>query len=118
MSNDKIKWDKLETKRTVEIITRTYEEKQLLEGVYACPHCYGSGKAVIGHSFRDGDIYTQCEMCKRTGEIKKCPECNINPIPNDNCTIRCLDCQEIYGKKLRDEFDKRVRESQLEEADV
>ena len=101
-------WDKLETRRTEEITTTTYTEKILPEGVYACPHCNGTGKAEIGYSFRDGIIYTTCGMCKGTGEIRKCTQCNINPIPNDDNTSRCYNCNKVYYKQLTDTFTETV----------
>ena len=107
---EQIKWDKLETHRTVENTVTTYIEKVLPEGVYVCPHCYGTGKAVIGHSFRDGDIYTICGMCKGTCEIRKCPKCNINPVPNLVTQQYCVDCHQKYMETIRYDFEQRCKD--------
>ncbi len=115
MIMEKIDWNNLNKKRTVEILNKpTYIEKQLPDGVYACPHCEGSGKVVIGHSFLYGDIFAKCGMCKGCGEIQKCLQCNINPIPNDDSTTICRDCNEIKMQKLREEFTERVKNSGTE----
>lgn len=108
MSN-KIDWSKLSKIRTVKKVTTTYEEKQLPEGVYACPQCEGSGRVMTVHSMFGPHQYGKCGMCNGTGEIIKCETCNTNPVPNNaNWYFYpiCHDCHNIKIKKLIAENDK------------
>ena len=105
---ENIEWDKLEKTRVERIVSTTFVETILPEGVYKCPHCDGEGKAMTIHRMFGSHKYGICGMCKGTCEIRKCTQCNINPIPNDNNTLRCLECYEIYSKRLREEFMERV----------
>lgn len=111
METEKIEWDKLETKRTVVTYQEPiYEEKQLPEGVYTCPMCYGSGR--ITEIYRDPgpNKMGKCWMCHGTGEITKCPNCKIKPVPNKQKIQECVDCFEHTSKLKREDFMRRVRE--------
>ena len=104
---ENIEWDKLEKTRVERVVSTKFIEKHLPEGVYACPHCDGSGKIMEIHRFRPPHKYMECGMCMGTGEIRKCHICNINPVPNIE-KQECIDCFEIKGKRLREEFMERV----------
>ncbi len=109
---EKIEWDKLETKRTVENTTTTYTEKILPEGIYVCPRCDGEGRVITVHRMFGSHKYGICGMCKGTCEIRKCPVCNINPVPNIKKQEECIDCFNLKGERLRKEFMERVNKGE------
>lgn len=120
MGSQKIEWDKLYKERTVKIYPAPIiERKQLPEGVYLCPECLGDGKVIDIHRMFGKHTYRKCPMCSGIGEIRKCDVCKENPIPNgDEELIRCIFCFEKHSAERIEDFNKRVRESQLEGADL
>jgi len=111
---ENIEWDKLQTSRTVRVIVEPkYIEKKLPEGVYACPQCDGEEKVMTVHRMFGSHKYGTCGMCRRTGEIRKCTVCNINPVPNIKNQEECIDCFEIKSKRLSEEFMERVNKGEI-----
>ncbi len=109
-----IEWDKLEKTRIERVVSTTFIEKILPEGVYACPQCDGEGNVMTVHRFSPPHKYGTCGMCKGTGEIRKCPKCYINPVPNFVAQQECIDCHEIYMKKVREKFMERCTKCGVE----
>jgi DnaJ-class molecular chaperone len=79
--DNNIIWETLQKSRTV---TETiHYEKELPEGVYACPNCQGSGQSMSVHRTFGPHGYSKCGICAGTGEIIKCDNCKTNPVPNN-----------------------------------
>ena len=111
---EEIQWNKLYKERTVVIHPPPiYEKRQLPDGVYLCPTCLGDGRVIRIHRMFGSHTYMKCYMCNGCGEIKKCPECNINPTPNDNKSLRCINCEEKLQTKLRTNFIRRCEAGEL-----
>lgn len=111
---EKFEWDKLiETKRTERVVSTTFVEKILPDGVYVCPNCYGSG--CVTEIYRDPgpNKMKKCPMCKGLIEITKCPTCNNNPVPNSNPVEECIDCKTIRWDKNRKDFIERVNKGEI-----
>ncbi len=109
---ENIEWDKLEKTRVERVVSTTFIEKILPEGVYKCPRCDGEGKIMTVHRMFGPHKYGTCGMCRGTGEIKKCPVCNINPVPNIKKQEECIDCFNLKGERLRKEFMERVNKGE------
>ncbi len=109
---ENIEWDKLEKTRVERVVSTSFIERILPEGVYACPHCDATGKVMTVHRFNPPHKYGTCGMCRGTGEIRKCPTCNINPVPNIQKQEECIDCFEIRSKKLIYEYLERCKKEE------
>ena len=105
---ENIEWNKLEKTRVERVVSTTFIEKILPEGVYKCPHC-DEGKVMTIHRFSPPHKYGICKMCKGTGEIRKCPKCNINPVPNLVAQQDCVDCHQKYMETIRYDLNNDVK---------
>ncbi len=109
---ENIEWDKLEKTRVERVVSTTFIEKILPEGIYVCPQCYGEGKVITVHRMFPPHKYGTCGMCRGTGEIRKCPVCNINSIPNYGIGTKCQQCFQKRLKERKEEFDERVKKGE------
>lgn len=85
----KVNWKYLPT--TISVWVETIEE--LPEGVYACPQCKGTGRIQVGHADPGSNPTVKCDMCSGTQKIKKCVECGTNPVPSNDNSGLCKDCE-------------------------
>jgi len=100
--NEKVDWDSLPT--TIEVWVR--DTKQLQEGDYACPRCEGTGRVQLGHADPGPNPTVRCGMCGGTQVIRKCKECHTNPIPLNNISNLCNECEDKALQHILD-LEKR-----------
>jgi RecJ-like exonuclease len=111
MNDKNIEWDKLEKKRTVEIVTTTYNEKTLEDGVYVCPRCCGDGQVTEVYRDPGPNKMGKCYTCHGIGEIRKCDACNVNSVPNykEEKHRICLECHDREFQEAIKKFQNRCR---------
>ncbi|MCK5012553.1 MAG: hypothetical protein KAS66_01935 [Candidatus Omnitrophica bacterium] len=95
---EKIDWDNLPT--TIKV----WEEntKQLIPGLYACPRCEGTGRVQVGHADPGPNPTVKCGMCMCTKMIKKCGECQENPVPSNSILGLCKECEDNLMQHILD----------------
>ena len=87
---EEIDWDNLPTA----IDTWVISTKNLPEGIYACPRCEGTGRVQVGHADPGPNPTVKCGMCNGARAIKKCKECQTNPIPANDVPGLCDECEK------------------------
>lgn len=100
--SEKIDWDNLPTA----IDTWKVTTKNLPEGLYGCPRCEGTGRVQVGHADPGPNPTVKCGMCNGVRAIKKCKECQVNPVPANSIMELCDECE---GKKMQHILDLEKR---------
>jgi len=83
-SNTEINWSKQTSKKERITYTQIPFTEKLPDGIFICPHCYGSGKVTEIYKDPGPNKMGKCHICDGTGEIIKCihPDCNSS-VPNN-----------------------------------
>ena len=100
---EEIDWNDLQS--TIKVWVETTE--RLPEGLYACPRCEGTGKIQVGHADPGPNPTVKCGMCMGTKKIKRCGKCQKNPVPSDDVSGLCDECERKAMQHVLD-LEKRT----------